>query len=271
MLLKKDGKTIVAAALIIGTLVALGFYMAKKPMKEQDSFPSQEKQEIQPKEKIQTDTGKPEKKIVQGEIEDRPAIDFKNLKKDPALDELMVERKDNLGIKESLDMIVRSDEKFVVGGQKISMQEILEKAFTGRGEVYQEEIKASGEEVAQDIKEYGIYVVRPGDNLWNIHFNILREYYASRGIEVESKADEPKNMGFSSGVGKILKFSETMVIIYNLIDRKVSRDINLLRPLSKVVVYNMSEVFSLLREFNYENVDRIQFDGRNIWIPANKN
>ncbi|MCP4722868.1 MAG: hypothetical protein GY860_25735, partial [Desulfobacteraceae bacterium] len=88
--------------------------------------------------------------------------------------------------------------------------------------------------------------------------------------QVASKADEPGNLGFSSGVGKILKFSETMVIIYNLIEKKVVEDINLLEPLSKIVVYNMDAVFTLLEEINYDNVDRIQFDGKNIWIPAKK-
>ena len=35
-------------------------------------------------------------------------------------------------------------------------------------------------------------------------------------------------------------------------------------------VYNMDEVFSLLEEINYDTVDRIQFDGKNIWVPAKK-
>ena len=76
--------------------------------------------------------------------------------------------------------------------------------------------------------------------------------------------------GQSSGIGKILKFSETMVIIYNLLEKKVDVDINLLSPLSKIIVYNMEEVFSLLRDINFDTIDRIQFDGKTIWVPANK-
>jgi len=30
----------------------------------------------------------------------------------------------------------------------------------------------------------------------------------------------------------------------------------------------MDEVFSLLKEINYQNIDRIQFDGKTIWIPS---
>ena len=78
------------------------------------------------------------------------------------------------------------------------------------------------------------------------------------------------NQGQSSGVGKILKFSESMVVIYNLLEKKMEMDINLLKPLSKIIVYNMDEVFSLLHDINFDKIDRIQFDGKTIWIPAKK-
>lgn len=221
--------------------------------------------------KSDTVIGTENKGIIKGKINVTPTIDYKELEKDEILKTLMENRKDNLGIQKSLDMIVKSNESFIVGASKISMREILEKAFTRSGEVYQEEISSSGESLPKRIKEYGIHVVKSGDNIWNIHFNILKEYYSHKNILVSSKADEPVNMGQSSGVGKILKFSETMVIIYNLVERQVVKEINLLEPLSKIVVYNMDEVFSLLEEINYDTVDKIQFDGKNIWIPAKKN
>ncbi len=208
------------------------------------------------------------KRVVKGKINATPTIDYKDLKKDNTLKTFMETRKEKLGIQNSLDMIVESDETFIVGGSKVSMREILEKAFTKNGEVYQEEISSSGGFLPGKIRTYGIHVVQTGDNIWNIHFNILKEYYAFKGIPLTPKADEPGNLGFSSGVGKILKFSETMVIIYDLIEKKVVEDIDLLEPLSKIVVYNMDAVFTLLEEINYDNVDKIQFDGKNIWIPA---
>jgi hypothetical protein len=182
----------------------------------------------------------------------------------------MTQRKEVLGIKKSLDMIVRSDETFKIGDIQISMRDILEKAFVTEGSVFEEKIDPSGAVMPKKIKEYGIYVVQPGDNLWNIHFNILKEYYDFKGIKVSPMADEPVDKGLSSGIGKILKFSETDAIIYNLVEKKVDTNIDLLEPLSKIVIYNLDEVFTLLQEITYENIDRIQFDGRTIWIPARK-
>ena len=145
---------------------------------------------------------------VQKEIVALPAIDYQNLEKDKELKGLMDSRKDSLGIKKSLDMIVHSDESLKIGDVKISMRDILEKAFVKEGAVFEEKIDASGAVIPPLIKAYGIYVVQPGDNIWNIHFNILKDYYESRGIMVSPRADEPMDKGQSSGVGKILKFSE---------------------------------------------------------------
>ena len=209
--------------------------------------------------------------VVTGTIKPpQQAIDYKALKEDGEQKALMEDRKKKLGIQKSLDMIVKSDESFKVGEATVSMQNLLEKAFTQEGKVYERKLSENEEATPAEIKAYGVYVVQPGDNLWNIHFGILRDYYAARGISVETGADEPGSRGLSSGVGKILKFSETMVIIYNMVEEKVVQDINLLEPLSKVVVYNMDAVFNLLKDINYDNVNRIQFDGRNIWIPAKK-
>lgn len=207
---------------------------------------------------------------VKGKIEKKPLMDYQSMKKEGELKDLMQSRKDNLGIDKSLDMIVKSDEKFKVGDNEVSMQEILKQAHTQKGTVYQEKIEDSGAVVPKNINRYGIYVVQPNDNIWNIHFNFLKEFYAKKDINLSPKADEPLNGGVSSGVGKILKFSEKMVMIYNLNEKKVSSNLNLIEPMSKVVIYNMDEVFSLLSDVNYENIDRLQFDGKSIWIPATK-
>lgn len=207
--------------------------------------------------------------VVTREIVQEQVIDYTDIdNSDKPVKELMISRKKALGLDKSLDMIVRSDESVKIGDHHVAMRDILEKAFLKQGDVFEQQITASGRISPEKIREYGIYVVQPGDNIWNIHFRIVKEYYRSKGIAVEPKADEPVESGLSSGIGKILKFSETQVIIYNLVEDKVDQNINLIQPLSKIVVYNMEEVFSLLQEINYENVDRIQFDGKTIWIPT---
>ena len=208
--------------------------------------------------------------IVQGKIIMLPDIDFKKLKEDEKLNQLMVSRKEELGIDKSLDMIINSDETFKVGDVQIPLRDILEKASFNQGKVFEEKIEESGAVQPEKIIKFGIYVVQPGDNIWNIHFNILKEFYEHQGITISPSADEPLTQGMSSGVGKILKFSETMVIIYNFIERKIVSNIELLEPLSKIIIYNMDEIFSLLHEINYENLDRIQFDGKSIWVPTKK-
>ena len=208
--------------------------------------------------------------IAQGTIIVLPDIDYKNLKKDEKLKQLMVSRKEELGFKKSLDMIVKSDETFKIGDVQIPLRDILEKASFKEGKVFEEKIEDSGAVQPEIINKFGIYVVQQDDNIWNIHFNILKEFYEHRGIKISPVADEPISKGMSSGVGKILKFSETMVIIYNFIEQKIDSNIELLEPLSKIIVYNMDEIFSFLQEVNYENIDRIQFDGKTIWVPTKK-
>ena len=115
---------------------------------------------------------------------------------------------------------------------------------------------------------YGIYVVQRNDNIWNIHFKFLTEYFRNRGIEISRLADEPDHKGRSSGVGKILKFSENLVFIYNTRERRLASDINLLQPFGKIVVFNMGKVFELLDNLSLEDIDQLQFDGENLWLPA---
>ncbi len=271
-------KTLIIIALaVVAFILVLAVFMSRDRSVNgslKDQPPQKEKTVANGKSTMGTSSvpnpDKPQQVVVIGEVKKPVNIDYQDLNKDQALKTMMEERKNKLGIKKSLDMIVKSNESFVVGDSKVSMQTILEKAFVKKGEVFQEKITDSGSTAPLKIKEYGVYVVQPGDNIWNIHFRILKEYYSNKNIGIGEKADEPGTSGFSSGVGKILKFSETMVVIYNLIEKKVTKNINLIEPLSKVVVYNMDDVFALLEEVNFNNVDRIQFDGKNIWIPAKK-
>ncbi len=208
--------------------------------------------------------------VVEGTIETMPAIDFKDLDKKGKLTDLMDQRKSELGMEKSFDMIVESDESFTIGETAVSMRDIIEKSSLKNQEVFEEQIRETGEIKPEKKSKFGIYVIQPGDNIWNVHFTIIQEFYEAKGIKVAMTADEPLKNGGSSGVGKLLKFSETMVIIYNLKEESVDIDINVLEPLSKIVVYNMKELFDLLEEIDYDNVDQIRFDGETVWIPAKR-
>ncbi|MCP4104760.1 MAG: PCRF domain-containing protein [Desulfobacteraceae bacterium] len=120
----------------------------------------------------------------------------------------------------------------------------------------------------ENVDLYGIHVVQRGDNIWNIHLGFLKECFENRGVALKSSSDQPDTRGRSSGVGKILKFSEKMVYIYNLKKRNLDIDLNMIHPLSKIVIFNMEQVFALLNQIDYNNVNSVQFDGETLWIPA---
>jgi len=205
-----------------------------------------------------------------------PAVlDYARIAKDAQFKALMQQRKDAYGINKGLDMIAKPDESIKIGESTVSMQEIIDKIKLEQGKIVEKEIdRPSPPEAveASAAKEdvYGIYIVQPGDNIWNIHFQFLKDYFDHRGIALSPLADEPDRKGASSGVGKLLKFSENIVYIYNLRERKIDVNLNLIHPLSKIVVFKMKQVFTLLYGIDYERVNRIQFNGETLWIPANQ-
>jgi hypothetical protein len=193
---------------------------------------------------------------------------LESLPGDPELKSLMAERKDQFNVDESLDIIARSDEEVHIGEHVVSMRELQEQIKLRQGDIAEQPLGADGQLLPGKLEMFGIYVVQPGDNLWNIHFRLLQDYFRHQGVQIAPRADEPRNGGMSSGVGKLLKFSENIVHIYNLKEKQFSADLNLIEPRSKIVVYNMTHVFSLLDQIDYRNIDRIQFDGDTLWLPS---
>jgi predicted RNA-binding protein len=195
-------------------------------------------------------------------------IDYGAIKEesDQALTDLMKERKEPYGLEKGVDMVVKSDESIKVGEETVKMKDIADEVRLKQGEILEVDLKSGTGKHGPD--EYGIYVVQPNDNIWDIHFRLLKEYYDHKGIQLSPAADEPDSGGRSSGVGKILKFSEQMVYIYNLKEHKLDTGLDLIYPLSKIVIYNMGEVFALLDRINYKDISRIAFDGQTLWLPA---
>jgi hypothetical protein len=202
-------------------------------------------------------------------VEAPPVIEYREGDQTEEVQQLTEQRKADLGVEESIDLVLKADEALKLGDTTVSMEEILSHIRLQRGDIIENDLqeKALKEEEA-DAEVYGIHVVKPDDNIWNIHFRFLKDYFEKRGITLSPRSDEATATGYSSGVGKILKFSENMVYVYNVRDRSLDVDLNLIHPLSKVIVFDMGRVFALLEQIDYENVNRIQFDGETLWIPA---
>ncbi|MCB9481495.1 MAG: hypothetical protein H6680_06720 [Desulfobacteraceae bacterium] len=178
---------------------------------------------------------------------------------------LMEERKKEYGIDQGLDMVLKSDESAEINGQVIDLKSIEEKDLILKGDVISNDLKINEK---TKPKDYGIYIVKKGDNLWDIHFRLLKELFKNKGISLSESADEPINDGYSSGVGKILKFSEETVSIYSLKTGEITYDINTLEPEGRVIIYKMTEIAELLNDISLNNINNVVFDGKNLWIDS---
>lgn len=198
----------------------------------------------------------------------KTVIDYDRLETDEELQALMEQRKEDYDVGEGIDIIARSDETVRIGDRTVSMKELQREIQLKQGQIAEETIGPDGRPLVQMTESFGLYVVQPGDNIWDIHFRFLRDYFQRRGVSLAPTADEPVQGGFSSGVGKLLKFSENMVYIYNVKDKAFSENLDLIEPQSKIVVYKMDRVFAFLEQVDYTNINRIQFDGDTLWVPA---
>jgi len=178
---------------------------------------------------------------------------------------LMEERKKEYGVDQGLDMVLKSDESAEINGQVIDLKSIEEKDLILKGNVISNDLKINEKTKPRD---YGIYIVKKGDNLWEIHFRLLKELFKKKGISLSESADEPVNGGYSSGIGKILKFSEETVSIYSLKTGEITYDINTLEPEGRVIIYKMTEIAELLNDISLNNINNVVFDGKNLWIDS---
>jgi hypothetical protein len=216
-----------------------------------------------------------------------PVIDYQKIKDDSHHDlkELVQKRKKDFGLDKSVDMVAKRGEHIRVGKESVPLSLILAEIDTKKknSERTRQEKKATEQPsepsieagspavpptvspTKQPVSYYGIYVVRPGDNLWNIHFALLREFFGSRGTVIPPVADEPLGHR-SSGVGRILKYAEKMVYIFNLRTKMLSKDLDLLQPQEKIVIFNLTNLNKILAPLTAEQIDTIRFDGQDLLI-----
>jgi nitrogen regulatory protein PII len=238
---------------VIIALVVAGAFMGFRFLVKQESKPGTQK-----------GTDK-----IQIPLNTEPVIDYNKIEKDKELKALMQQRKARYGVDKGVDIIAQSNESIKIGDSTVSMQEILEKIRLKSGDIVEKDLKSQDGNLKEKLESFGIHVVQPGENIWNIHFTFLKDYFDHKGVQLSPRSDEPLQGGSSSGVGKILKFSEHTVNIYNIRDHKLDVNLNLIFPLTKVVVYNMDQIFAFLDLIDYKHVNRIQFDGETLWMPGN--
>jgi len=238
---------IIVALVVVGAFTGIRFLMKQKS-------------------KLETKKGN-EKIQIPSNTE--PIIDYNKIKENKELKELMQQRKAQYGVDKGVDIIAQSNESIKIGDSTVSMQEILEKIRLKSGDIVEKDLKSQDVTTKDKIESFGIHVVQPGENIWNIHLTFLKDYFDHKGVQLSPRSDEPLEGGSSSGVGKILKFSEHTVNIYNIREHKLDVNLNLIFPLTKVVVYNMDQIFAFLDLIDYKHVNRIQFDGETLWMPSN--
>lgn len=201
-------------------------------------------------------------------IHEPPVIDYSQIDKNAELQALMKSRKNEYGMDSGVDMIAKPDETLKVGDAVVPMKEILDKIRLNQHQVTEDDLAVPPDQ--RPVDAYGIYVVKPGDSIWRIHYNLLKGYFQQKGIVLPRWSDQPLRTGKSSGVGRILKFSETMVSIYNVKEHKLETDLNMLQPNSKIAVFNIAKTLELFKQIDYRQLNRVRFDGKNLWIPAEK-
>jgi hypothetical protein len=184
----------------------------------------------------------------------------------PQPDSILEARKKPYGIQNSLDVVVRSDEIIELAGVRIPVAELeRQMVVEQRGQVLVKPLDRPAQ-----ISAWGVYLVRKGDNLWGVHYELLSEYLASKGVKLPPHADRPLPSGRSSGVGKILKFAENMVGVYNIKTGAMHGDLDRIDPGEKVVVYNLTEIFEQLSKIDPHDLSGIEYDGRVLFFPKTK-
>lgn len=225
-------------------------------------------------------------------------IDYSQLKTDPnnpsELDRIIAARKKKFGLSSSVDLVVRPDETVIIGGQAFTVDDMLAgrkpkpldpatEDFVPLTSTVQEENIGEADSTPppmpkptpppaqaakpENLDYYGVYIVRSGNNLWDIHFLFLREYMQFREISVSPLADEKTVKGQSSGVSRILKWAEGLVYIFNLNSRSLDKNIDFLEPQEKVVVFNISHLGRILGRIQEREIDQVRYDGQNLFLP----
>jgi hypothetical protein len=153
------------------------------------------------------------------------------------------ERKQAFGLENSVDHIILKDEPFDIAGKKYTIGGIQSAI---QGSKAPSQTAEGSPRTGSEAPYYGVRIVKPSENVWKIHYGILREYLARRQFILPPNADRPLPGGRSTGVSRLLKFIESVVVVYDAGENKVEKNINLIQPYSFIIFFKISDLFKAL-------------------------
>ncbi len=195
------------------------------------------------------------------------------------------ERREAFQLKNSVDFIVTKDEPFEAAGRMLTIGEILGIPQIGKDSseiVPSVEEKEIGSRVRRPIQTstapapsrqiayYGVKVVKRTENVWDIHYSILREYFARKDVILPTDSDKPSLDGRSSGIGRILKFIEGVVYVYSINGNQLIKNIDLIQPGSFIVFFKISDLFAALDAIQPEDLSSIRYVNNYLRLERNE-
>jgi len=182
-----------------------------------------------------------------------------------------------------LDIIAVAGETIKVGGRGIEMDDMSEKIRLEIGDIVETDLK-TGEMASEKSDVFGIHILKFQERLPDIHFEFLKELVDFKGMSLTSMSSESNRRGAGFMVGKILAFSEHNAYIYDIKKKRFTSDVNLLEPNSKIVIYRLGRVSSILDSMDGGRIDgglihsekseksggKLYFDGDALWMRTGK-
>ena len=153
-----------------------------------------------------------------------------------------------------LDIIAVPGETIKVGGRGIAMDDISEKIRLEIGDIVETDLK-TGEMASEKSDVFGIHILKFKERLPDIHFKLLKELVDARGMSLAGMSSESHRRGAGFMVKKILAFSEHNAHIYDIKKKRVTSDANLSEPNSKIVIYRLGMLSSLLDSMDGGRID----------------
>ena len=178
------------------------------------------------------------------------------------------QRKDLFRLDQSVDHIVTADEPFEIAGEQVTIKDIKQRLGLSPASPSPSEETTGSEQPAGYLKKpipkhdqpvyYGVREVHRGENVWKIHFQILRDYFLRRQVELLPTADRPDPSGRSSGIGRLLKFLEGVVYVYDVKAKRAVPDVNWVDPDTVIIFFRISEVFTALDQLQANDLAAVR-------------